>query len=427
MRIKRVAAAAILFPLALVLILTGCPDTDRFADLVGVNLIEPHPFGDGAGTSEWLVDTVADNPAFSYLAFEEASVAAAAAAGTDGLPAAGSSAVYRLELLNLFPNGDFEATPEGDTPDGWTLDALTAAVASASSSSIPVSIGDPDAEPIEGLSMFYKVDSASLISFDFQNSDPTLSLSDGFISNALYVIRADFRFAKGNIFILEYSDGSIGGIKRTWEVRPLLGSETGIFSFPGDFIIDDGILDSEITADSTATSFSINSLVSGEIHGSVIDNIRVVRSDPTHRLRFKVPYREAGRPDLVDGGTYRFSIYVHEDPTHHHGEASLAVSNRFIAAAVTIGLNTVSADGTFAGAEQAFEVFSEASAGEWSSSWTLISHDFPVQFEKPAAGNEDAFVLELTVCPANLSGGFHSIDSGSLLISSPFLEYIPVP
>ncbi|RKX84217.1 MAG: hypothetical protein DRP57_06375, partial [Spirochaetes bacterium] len=93
---------AVLFLSALSL--STCKQTDLFSEYRGTNLLDGIPF------TTWVPDQTGP-----YMNYEEES-------GTGCEPPSDhpGEEVYRLEIKNLIPNGDFEATTAGAAPLGWT-------------------------------------------------------------------------------------------------------------------------------------------------------------------------------------------------------------------------------------------------------------------------------------------------------------------
>ena len=112
---------------ALFIVFASCeiPTVD-FSEYVDVNFLEDHAFDDAA----WIPDQLAP-----YMLFEAVPASVATAVGTPfDAPSNAGSTIYRLEVLNLIPNGDFEDTVAynvTDLPDGWTNSGAPTAQISA--------------------------------------------------------------------------------------------------------------------------------------------------------------------------------------------------------------------------------------------------------------------------------------------------------
>ena len=106
--------ARVLVPVAIAVLLASCEPLggyfDDYYDAAGdpINLIENRGFG----ITDWVPDQSAPFMAFAVVGTAEG-------IDTTGLPAGFSGDICRLEILNLLPNGDFEATPLGTAPAGW--------------------------------------------------------------------------------------------------------------------------------------------------------------------------------------------------------------------------------------------------------------------------------------------------------------------
>ena len=81
----------------------GCPGLDPFLDYRGTDLIAEKDL------SDW---TIVHSEAYPYINFE-----AVTGMGYES-PVTGE-AVYRLELINLFRNGDFEDSTVVNPPADW--------------------------------------------------------------------------------------------------------------------------------------------------------------------------------------------------------------------------------------------------------------------------------------------------------------------
>ena len=120
------------------IILFACefPPAD-FSEYVGVNFLETHGFG----SDSWVPDQTAP-----YLLYEAVDASVASTVGTPTLaPANSNTEIYRFEVLNLIPNGDFEDTGAysvGATPDGWSVVDNSSGTITAEISSIGSVGGD---------------------------------------------------------------------------------------------------------------------------------------------------------------------------------------------------------------------------------------------------------------------------------------------
>ena len=161
--------------------------------------------------------------------------------------------------------------------------------------------------------------------------------------------------------------------------------------------------------------FRINRDDSEYVQSGYIDNIRVVKSDQSQVLSILLPYTDESRVDNLEliSGWYRFSIYVKADPQTGSG-------NRFDADAVTLGIQAIDDDGV-AGSSKSLCF----NASEYSSfsDWTQVYLDANLQIDAPADASTN--VIKLSISPCCTVSGALEADAGSILISTPALEFSP--
>ncbi len=352
------------------LITLSCSNgTDLFGEYRGVNLIEGYGFDYDGWTADWSESY--------YMNFE--AVTAADAGGTTGLP--DGAAVYRLEIPNLMPDGDFEATTVPNPPDNWTPGGVGTVVTAATG--------------ISGTTMVYDCpDKTDKINFSLSN------LADSFNAGSFYTIRFDFIVGSA---LFDYHNGTNTQLPVYWEIAGL----SGIQPFPTAEI------DSEILAVSGGT-FSINtpSDIASIVQSGKIDNFRVIRTDIPYAIRLEVPSIREGKPELIPG-TYRFSVYVKQEES---ASVTPAVLNRFRSTGVTLQVEGPYASHSDTSAAAAFHPDDENA--DWSS-WQAISVDINDLY--PSAKEEPDNVVVLSVYPHDVNDE----DIGSILIAAPSLEFIP--
>ncbi len=367
---KRILFLFLIIPLSLIAIYS-CIDFDYFSKYKDKNLISH------TALSDW-----SPSQSNTYMIYEP--VTAADAGGTAGLPDA-SALIYRLENLNLFPNGDFEASTAGSIPAGWSGNGGTVTVQEN-----PAPPAAP-LHPLNGKAMYFDLGTGRHITFSL------LSLLDGAPIDDSYVIRYNISSTKiGNInFTIEN-----GADTRT--IDPLISAIDTAYKVPEDF---DKISPIEFTIDGGSDSFSIKN------SKGYIDDIRVVKLKQIQEIYIEVPFNDTNRVDSLElmSGWYRFSIYVKADP-------SGGTANRFKAETVTLFAETLN---TNIG-NSSLLCFA---ADEYSSfnNWTKIYIDINIQIEKPSVQTEN--VIKLSIRPYCTKGGAITADSGSILVSNPSLEF----
>ncbi len=370
-------------PLVFLSALLSCAREDPFPEYRGVNLIANHGFG-----ADWVSDQ-----SLPYMVFEEASADAGSAPPSSG-------AVYRLEILNLMPNGDFESTTVGQHPLGWT----------ATDSDVTYYVSEnKNAEfAIEGKSLYLTFPkSDSRLNFDLRNTNT--GLSDGFKEGATYLWRFLFRSEKEKLITEINNNADAAGILTTWN-QSRVGTEADIQTFPAS-----NIAYPEVSVNQGFQNyyFCIGTLSYEQTPQTAgIDNIRITRTDLPYMIRLGLLYSETGRLPLLSG-TYRFGVYIKAD-----SKVTPAYPNRFPAQAVSLGIDS-SASGMLSPA-----VYKPTDSGVDWSDWTFVSGEFRLQIDPPASGAENEPVITLFLSPSNYVNGFWGKDIGSILIADPYLEFV---
>ncbi|MGA2977031.1 MAG: hypothetical protein ABSF77_17120 [Spirochaetia bacterium] len=377
------------------LLLAGCaPATDPFASYRGVNLIA------GISLSKWAADQGA-----AYMTFEPVSAAA---------PSGGSTDVYRLEIRDLVPDGDFEQSAVGLGANGWTA---------INGGGLPDTLEVIDgaaAHAISGHTMHFSTNQvADLISFDLRGA--TWGARDGFLANATYNLLFEYRTDAPLVFEYHTRTSLPDSQICTWRVG---GGASGATSDPSFDNLNEfpGALyagQSEIAVDGESNALcafgSIDPTL-GQPQEAYIDNFRVVRTDIPCRARLLL-HRQGDTSQPLLAGQYTFSVYVRSDPDVG------TIPDRFASSSVSLGMlrrTPVSTDTVVtSGWQQAFQ---NGQDGLDFSSWTKLS--IPLEAEETDPGNS-ATTLELSVGPTDDTHGAEGKDCGSILISSPSLELVP--
>ena len=378
------------------LVLIACDPVDQFGDYRDVNLID----GKGFDSGVWEPD----RDESYYMNFEE--VSSSIAGSTGDLP--DDSGIYRLEIPNLVPNGDFEgSTVGGGVPSPWVL------INTSGLSSADV-VDTSSSYDINGNTFYYDIDDKET---DRINYDMQSNLKDGFKEGKNYIIRFNIRSDGYTSF--EYNDGSSGFPGYSWTLQA--GTDMSIRSFPDENII------SLITAQSGAThNFTIGALDPDvqRVQTAYIDNFRVVRTDIDQFVRYEVPVVDSSgsRPELIDG-YYKFSVYIKEDPTNTTIQSADKVANRFPASGVTLQMALKYDDEVYkTSAPAAFHPDDEDT--DWSE-WTKVTLTSGDAFSVTQFGTTEKVFIELRITPTDAAQAGNNKDAGSLLIASPSLEYLP--
>ncbi len=400
-----VAATAI----AIVLVLVGCPNPVDWSDFRGVNLIEGRQFGavDGSDESVWDAGTQ------EFVRFEPAEAAA-----TPPLPAemASDASVYRLELLNLIPNGDFEDAAVADGADG----ALTHWQETGNSGAEIITAADFNASLEAGGVDLAAFHGERLLSLNFEDRFARfyIDLSDtgAFEANAQFAVFIDFRTGGANFPLsLNHTNGTTDEQNQLQINRGEPADAVTSYRFPGLEGEDRAALARNTLTvgdiDASELSFGGSTAVTEQRIQLLADNIRLVRSDLEHGLTLVVPQGndplQPDRPNLVSGGTYTFSVWIGRDET-------VGGNNRFDPEFIRIAVlaeDTGNGETNFEPARQT-RTFPRADSIAWSN----VEYSFP----GPSSPN-----FELTLSLLFGGGDPGTLFPGSILIAEPRLEYSP--
>lgn len=400
MRIPGVSRTSLLclFPLAAVL-LTSCQEGSGFGDFANTNLIASRGFGSTAsdGTQLWT----ADDTTGAYMTWEEESAVAP--------PSGSSGPVYRMEVINLFQDGDFEAFAPGDPLPGteWAEDGDSAADIVNALDGRALSLAFVDAE----VRLYIDLDGAG-------------GLRDGtgasaFGVNREYSIHFDFVPTATELGIelnnnVE-ADSTGTGAGNTDQLRIAIQAarQNQRLEFPGS--IANPPLNTLSVVNAGYSFFNLggfSSTAQANFSGD-IDNLRFVEIGRPYYIRMPVPYSDTDRPDLVPGGTYTVFLQVRLDPDVG------AVNNRLAARQIAIGI--AGSQAISSGAVSAEQVDTR-SVG---SSWTQVSVEIPgPTFPGVEFDGEDT-ILFVAISPTFTPGGAPTTDAGSILVADPQLFWSP--
>ena len=395
-------------------ILSGCRVS--FSDFIDPNTGEAKNMipTDGFDSGNWT----ADRTETEYMTPIDSAPSETAALNTTGLPdGTNAEAIRRLEIPNLFRNGDFEESAVGAMPDGWI--PSDGAITTAEFKTI-------DSGDINNKSLFFDfTDRSWRGDFDLRNT--TYGLKDGFLSDSPYVIRFEFKSELACAF--DFHDGGTSLLldpSSPWSYSTF--SSGGGRSFP-----DVNHNPAVIPLQTGPHYFSIGSFLDPSVQDGYFDNIRVVRTDIEQYITVLLERTrdestgltdEEGNPlNLIDG-SYTFSVYIKNDPTNTKlRDAGDATTNRMPATAVTLRSRFVELDDALE-EKTALRVDStvhkpDDEDADWSN-WYQITHTFHLQWN-PSNWTGGAQRLELGITPTDTSSGL-TRDAGSILVASPSLQ-----
>ena len=395
-------------------ILSGCRVS--FSDFIDPNTGEAKNMipTDGFDSGNWT----ADRTETEYMTPIDSAPSETAALNTTGLPdGTNAEAIRRLEIPNLFRNGDFEESAVGAMPDGWSPSGAVP---------VPANFKVVDSGGINNKSLFFNFTDRSWRS-DFDLRNTTYGLKDGFLSDSPYVIRFEFKSEQACAF--DFHDGGTSLLldpSSPWSYSSF--SSGGVRSFP-----DVNHNPAVIPLQTGPHYFSIGSFLDPSVQDGYFDNIRVVRTNIEQYITVLLERTrdestgltdEEGNPlNLIDG-SYTLSVYIKNDPTNTKlRDAGDATTNRMPATAVTLRSRFVELDDALE-EKTALRVDStvhkpDDEDADWSN-WYQITHTFHLQWN-PSNWTGGAQRLELGITPTDTSSGL-TRDAGSILVASPSLQ-----
>ncbi|TVR59779.1 MAG: hypothetical protein EA426_06950 [Spirochaetaceae bacterium] len=386
---KRIARVpAVLLTVISVLLLATCDllvPVD-WSDYVDVNLIATTPLA-VATPPTWRADW--DAP---YILFESVPQAEIDAHALEaGLPD-DAGPIHRLEILNLMPNGTFDA---GTAP--WYAVGPAGIITHD-----PAGFMDIDFDERENRVEFAISD---LLDAALANEAET---------RPVYLFRTMMNSVTAAIR-LEYYDGeTVNGDEVApdgWRFDTPLAGDWELFPDAFD-PVDLSVPATVFAARTGAGVFSIGTRGDDPpVQTMAIDDFRVIRSDLPLGLRLAVPYIEPDRPELPRGGTYTFRVWARIDPT-------AGTANR-------IGARSLSATITTRVGERSFPIGASSwEVNEITDDWVEYVATFTgISFTRPVDTTEAP--IEIVITPTNAGAELQDLDAGSLLISSPSLEWSP--
>jgi len=382
----------LLFPFLILPILTTCTlDTEYFKDYKDLNLIGNMPLG-GAwpdGTPFWQTLTYKEalgiDPYMNWEAMTTVSPPADAPPG---------AAVYRLEIKNLIPNGDFTDTI---TPLPWTTAGTSRAVIEAAT----VIPGDPN-QDLDYFTPVRPTGADNSLWLTVRNSSDSVSfdLSPYAVDtvNQLYLLRLKYRsyssiaykfgqdYALDKFIDVSYKMMGLPELKN--KTLPVVATIPDSNNLPAPFSFSAGIPHS--------LTFKGDKVVEQNL---AIDDLQMVNVTQNTAVSLKVPSINDTQKPLLQGALYTFSIAVKDEEV---SALTPLTANAYAAEALTVKIWFI--DNSFANKSRL--TFDLADFN------TL---NFPISYT-PGAG--DPPVLQIDISPTeelNLS----TLTCGRLLISDP--------
>lgn len=409
-------------------LLTGCTlSTDYFGEYRGVNLLGNYDFDDLDGaTPKWglaITPTPGDFMTWERIgdpADPNGNLARDTAASTPTVGPDSASPVYRLEIKNLIPNGDFEdstVTPDGTTtvPTNWTVTDGTATPSyfqfgftHSANSAYPnrsingISLGWWGAAPGDNLSLDLDaaVQATAWRNIPYRFHVDFINISD---LGTLGILLDDPTTTKVPENDTTTTEG--GG---TWDQSTLVGdpataNHTSVFS-PTRWLL------LAATTDQRTLIFGSAGVLAR--YGAVLDNLRLLPDNLPLVVAAEFPSISSGIKPLLPGsktGMYTFTVAVRTDPT-------AGTLNRFAARSFSVVVTAREKSGI-----RSYPI--TFSNSEWSAAWTTLNFDLGLDMVNSDADLGGQPALKITLSPTVTNSG--SVDVGSLLLSQPTLTFNP--
>jgi hypothetical protein len=420
--------------IACVLTLAGCKlNTDYFKDYRGKNLLANWDFGalDASSNPKWALESYSDYATSTstdydatyttsdYMSWATASDLNGVLDSTSGhylnVGPNGTSPAYRLEIKNLFNDGDFESASNNATiSDSWwsPQGSATALVYNGLfTSQIDASLHP---SPISNQSMFFSGPAGSEMTLTLSTSSVPLWNRPG-----SYRFRFDYRyFGTSQTFHAALTPATNTDAENTgaWDATGLTNQSTSIVSFSHYF---------SLSASSASRTLTLGSASSQD--EAVIDNVRVVHNDIPPYVTMSFSSLKSGTLQLLPGtksGDYKLTFYVHDDPTADQtgGSGIAHTANRLNPSGITVQVTAA----VQSGSTGTYVHFIDRPSGGWPK-WTQLS--FPMGFNFV---NSDADIpsgtsaLKIEIAPTNtVNLSTDGKDVGSVLIAQPSFTYNP--
>lgn len=317
----------------------------------------------------------------------------------------GGTASYRIETLNLFPNGDFE---ENDF-SAWQEYHHSTEVA-------PEYYLTTGTAAISGQSIYYRIyRQTQVIFFNLNSLEDAMK---GTRYQIHFLLNSGSNTNKCNFFV---DDQYLDKPELYWEIPTETNTAfEDIFLFPGTTYTGNFAT----PTDSSNLYFGLGDPTSSEEQLGSIDNIEIIRSDQQNFISVFLSVSNDERPDLLDG-TYRFTLYVKNES---EADLSPSTKNRFAAKGIHLSqwleVNKSDGEGWVQSAISGFEQINYTADNFTSEDWTSVSLDFTMQLSQ-VYENRLRINLSSTLLSSESTDRSQELCSGSILVSSPHLEFFP--
>jgi hypothetical protein len=415
-----------------VLTLAGCKlNTDYFKDYRGKNLLSSWDFGTIGkwaleSYSDYATSTSADYvPTYvpgDYMTWAPATDLSAVGDGTVTTLSVGpdnSSPAYRLEIKNLFKDGDFEsATNNATISDSWWSVPGPATAVVGDTTAFPsgfTSAFSGNYLPIDSKSLFFSgTGSGNQITLTLD----TTSVPALWARKGGYRFRFDYRYtATSPTFHVKMPSASNLTAENSgdWNTTGLTQSST-LLEFSHFFTIDGSGSPSTITLGSSSNQDE-----------AVIDNVRLIQNDIPPYVTMSFPSLKSGSLQLLPGsksGDYKLSFWVHDDPTADqtntlHSSPSTNL-NRMEPSGITVQVTAAvkSGSGTFKQFIPRLSSWSKWTQVVFSMGFDFVNSDSDIPSNTPA--------LQIEIAPTNTADLTNKErDAGSVLITQPSFTFNP--
>jgi hypothetical protein len=261
---------------------------------------------------------------------------------------------------------------------------------------------------------------------------------DGFVENASYLVRFNYR-SDDKPVIFEFRDDR--GPIYTWYFHSGAansgngpGDLSNLSEFPPASIIDTYYEIRPTGAADYFLTFGSRDRTRSDVQNAYVDNFRMVRTDVFPRvelrladqLTFPVEGSGGALTYSLQSGKYRFSVWVHDDPTA--GVSPDRYASRAVVLTITGG-DLGGSTSSVAGTSTTTAVITRDPTTGWpgadaTTGWAqLFVETGSIQVAQPA--DPLSPVMVVTIAPTDWSSDAGKrYDAGSLLVSAPSLEFL---
>lgn len=384
--------------LGLVVMMACELDVDYFSDYAGVNLIPHLDFSTSSG--EWrLLTNSADPPVYDddHMLFEQVAT-----------PGPLGANAFRLEIKNLFPNGDFEFPLDPFwTASGGSFSIVNADVLTGPFPNMQRRIDGPTLKIVtQALDQWVGFD------IDAAHFGPAI------LPGASFLIRFDyrvfyrlyiqyFRSSGGNYYDHQTINRGVG-LADSFQNDETLPQ---VLAFPADNLM----LPFTIQSSSTHRfNFGFNSNANNPqaptLNSQVVmvDNVRLFRTDIDPWIEAQVPSLTSTALPLLPG-IYELTFWVRREDSTNVSPNNPPTHTRFRASGVTAQIQAQVAQGI----RTVTQYFPDPGWTDWAKLTVRIEN---VQFDS-ATFDPNSPAIRIRFSPTKLDGGLAQRDTGSLLLS----------